>query len=440
MNLFSILLLIVPVTIDMTNEGFVPSEITVDKGTVVRFINRDKVDRWPASNLHPTHGIYPEFDPKTAISGGSAWEFRFDRVGEFRYHDHLLPHQKGKIVVRGSIQGSTLQAKIAFFIKDLREKIFHLLLRERNLSISSSEFRSLTQEEQLKLLDRMIQASGLSDTWKFVVSTYQTRIESVAHDLAHFMGIRIYEKEGLTGLSLCDPSFAFGCYHGFSEAAFRGSLDSTFQMEKACQTLGEVGSGPWASCVHGIGHGIATYFDSSNLRSALLACDRFRAGSEYCYDGVFMEFSISAPKSVFEKISSDPLYPCSEVESQYKKACGRSQPRLMRKYLGLSISEVAQICLSSMERTIKDSCIDAMGLMVGQESGANADRIFSQCRTIKENYAFSQCVSSAASEIVFQNYKGWQKASFAACEMLSTSFKQICLDRVQNVVSSYKRN
>ena len=49
--------------IEMTSNGFEPQKITIDKNSSIIFINKDKVARWPASNVHPTHEIYPEFDP-----------------------------------------------------------------------------------------------------------------------------------------------------------------------------------------------------------------------------------------------------------------------------------------------------------------------------------------------------------------------------------------
>ncbi|HEV8601132.1 MAG TPA: hypothetical protein VGQ87_00855 [Patescibacteria group bacterium] len=80
-------------------DGFVPAEITVKKGRRVVFVNDTTTYNWPASNLHPTHEIYPEFDPKQPIDSGKAWAFVFDKVGEWGYHDHLMPNRRGIIKV-----------------------------------------------------------------------------------------------------------------------------------------------------------------------------------------------------------------------------------------------------------------------------------------------------------------------------------------------------
>lgn len=88
-----------PVEILMTSGKFQPESITIKAGTKVTFKNQDSVSRWPASNLHPTHGIFPEFDPKQPISPGGEWSFVFDKAGTWKFHDHLLPSLRGTITV-----------------------------------------------------------------------------------------------------------------------------------------------------------------------------------------------------------------------------------------------------------------------------------------------------------------------------------------------------
>lgn len=87
------------VTVSMTADNFEPERITIPVGTTVTFVNKDKVARWPASNLHPTHTLYPEFDPKEPVGVGKSWSFKFDKVGSWKYHDHLSPYITGTITV-----------------------------------------------------------------------------------------------------------------------------------------------------------------------------------------------------------------------------------------------------------------------------------------------------------------------------------------------------
>lgn len=86
-------------TVAMKAGVFEPKTLTVQKGTNIVFKNEDTQDRWPASAIHPTHGIYPEFDPRQSIKPGGEWSFVFDKVGNWKYHDHLSPAIFGEIKV-----------------------------------------------------------------------------------------------------------------------------------------------------------------------------------------------------------------------------------------------------------------------------------------------------------------------------------------------------
>ncbi len=88
-----------PVIILMKKDSFEPTQIQVKKGTEVVFKNEDSTARWPASNLHPTHGIYPQFDPRVPIEQGGQWSFVFDQTGSWKFHDHLSPSLRGEITV-----------------------------------------------------------------------------------------------------------------------------------------------------------------------------------------------------------------------------------------------------------------------------------------------------------------------------------------------------
>jgi len=75
--------------IELRDDGFYPKELVINKGDIVTFkTNRDSLF-WPASNLHPFHTVYPEFDSNEPIQPNGKWSFRFDKEGQWKYHDHL---------------------------------------------------------------------------------------------------------------------------------------------------------------------------------------------------------------------------------------------------------------------------------------------------------------------------------------------------------------
>lgn len=85
--------------VEITSNGFLPEEITIRKDEIVVWVNKTGEHHWPASDIHPTHTIYSEFDPKSPISPGESWGFRFERVGKWQYHDHLKPNKRGTVMV-----------------------------------------------------------------------------------------------------------------------------------------------------------------------------------------------------------------------------------------------------------------------------------------------------------------------------------------------------
>lgn len=87
------------VTIVRTQDGYEPSEVTIKKGNVILWTNESGDFHWPASDIHPTHSIYPEFDPLRPVADGEDWSFRFDEVGVWKFHDHLRSNKIGTVTV-----------------------------------------------------------------------------------------------------------------------------------------------------------------------------------------------------------------------------------------------------------------------------------------------------------------------------------------------------
>jgi plastocyanin len=83
----------------LTKDGYSPNEITIKKGEAVTFSTSENAFFWPASNIHPSHSIYPEFDPKTPIDSTETWTFVFNNIGSWKYHDHLNPIFRGVVNV-----------------------------------------------------------------------------------------------------------------------------------------------------------------------------------------------------------------------------------------------------------------------------------------------------------------------------------------------------
>lgn len=81
------------------SQTFSPQSTDIKLGDVVIFRNKSSADFWPASAPHPAHTDYPEFDAKKPIAPGGKFEFKFEKLGNWKFHDHLNPSAHGVINV-----------------------------------------------------------------------------------------------------------------------------------------------------------------------------------------------------------------------------------------------------------------------------------------------------------------------------------------------------
>lgn len=86
-------------SVQYTNSGFSPKEITVKVGTIVTFTNQSDGGMWVASAPHPTHSIYPELDQLKSVAKGGTYEFTFTKVGTWKYHNHLKSTDFASVIV-----------------------------------------------------------------------------------------------------------------------------------------------------------------------------------------------------------------------------------------------------------------------------------------------------------------------------------------------------
>ncbi|TSC66130.1 MAG: Uncharacterized protein CEO21_254 [Microgenomates group bacterium Gr01-1014_80] len=432
--------------IEMTANGFSPDPVTIDINSTIIFLNKDKEARWPASNIHPTHEIYPEFDPKKPIEPGQSWSFKPKKAGTFKYHDHLLPHMRGTITVVSEEGETIINVSLIEKVKDALNNIldgikgFLKISLGQKYNLGAKEFVKLKSSDQIDALKKFASSQGVEKTWQFVLDTYkdQAGSEEKIHDLAHLTGSLIYQKKGFSGVGLCSPEFAFGCFHGFLDEAFKKDLEKLDEAQIACSKLGPGLTGPVASCIHGIGHGVASFHGTSDLKASLASCRKLTSGTDYCFDGVFMEYVRSAPDDFFKK--DDPLYPCNSLEkefgSAYSFSCGRNQPSLLMSRFKMGFEEVVGVCLTSSSELFKEACFDALGFSLA--ASGDDQQIIQGCSKIGVLEYSLRCVKAGAGELVFQEVPNWQEKSEAVCNAISQS-RDDCLRHIDRLILEYNR-
>lgn len=86
-------------TVIYINSGYSPKELRVEKGVSVTFVNQSDLAMWTASDPHPIHTDYPNFDPKEGVDKGKSYSYTFEEPGTYNYHNHLSPQHTGIIIV-----------------------------------------------------------------------------------------------------------------------------------------------------------------------------------------------------------------------------------------------------------------------------------------------------------------------------------------------------
>lgn len=86
-----------------SGEGFDPKQITVPRGTRVTFENSTPLPLYVASDPHPDHTNYSEFDAGVVLKRlpepGEDFSFTFDKPGIWKYHNHTAPEHMGTVIV-----------------------------------------------------------------------------------------------------------------------------------------------------------------------------------------------------------------------------------------------------------------------------------------------------------------------------------------------------
>lgn len=308
--------------VELREDGFYPSELTIKKGEAVTFTTSRANFFWPASDIHPSHGQYPEFDPKAPIDPAKSWTFKFDKTGIWKFHDHLAPSFKGVItVLEGNTQITSSQGPKC----DKEAKPVPVQCRK---------------EELLQLLSK----EGVENTFIKLEQIYQANPELAGscHGVTHDLGLAaypLYLKDKNSVLSHRTAYCASGFYHGFMEAMLGASRDVELSRQFCLlvnEKLTALTPDAYLQCFHGIGHGAIEYTlgsgikpnsnESILLKPALELCVKASKTDQElyrCASGAFNALAniyISGQYGLKAR-EKDPLWICKIQPSNYLESC-----------------------------------------------------------------------------------------------------------------------
>jgi hypothetical protein len=213
------------------------------------------------------------------------------------------------------------------------------------------------------------------------------------HTLAHLFGRALFEQEDLSGISVCDDRFSYGCFHEFFAYAVNGhGLPVIAQLNEECQKQPDFLKS--VACQHGIGHGILSFsgYGEANLFSALEACKTLpNAGTMGgCYAGVFMEYNrrsmIATESGPRLPADGDFISPCDDVKKEYRAVCAVWQPLWWQAEIfeGEPTPEVMKMfgsmCRALGEATgFAEACFYGIGFVVAPESATEDPDALKMC-------------------------------------------------------------
>lgn len=304
------------VTITRTEHGFEPERVYIKAGDTVRFVSSTGAPFWPASDSHPTHGLYPEFDSQRALNADESWSFTFKTPGVWNFHDHMESAFSGTIIVRGA-PGESVQ-------KCLEQK-----------SGDAGIFPECWEDEVVQ----RIEDAGLPAAFEYIDATYAVDplFRRNCHDVMHAVGRAAYGVYAASSVVTDQPQTTYcgyGFYHGFIEEmqTFHG-VDQFSEVREYCEELETIHPGTRGVCYHGVGHAA---FDSLSASAwgkptemvslSLASCKRAALDEDarsFCSSGVYNSYA-NAMSAKDYKLSFDDfeLIPfCDAQPSPYRSAC-----------------------------------------------------------------------------------------------------------------------
>ncbi len=401
--------------VKMTSNGFQPPNLVINKNDTIKFINVDSKDHWPASDLHPTHLIYPEFDPKTGIKAGQSWSFVFDKAGDWNMHDHLYPQFTGTIKASGQnnpawLSLTTVKAGVSDKFDDLTVLVnkiyYHFFPDQLTQDLAKVDFMKLAYDDSK--MSYWIKIIGGDGAMTKLLADAGGGAELDCHQEAHLIGRLSYNISHSNvfhnGSSACHS----GYYHGAMEAFLyeQGTDNLAAKIDKLCTQFPT--SFTKFECLHGVGHGVMAYLNY-NLPWALDLCqeldDDFAKNS--CYGGVFMENIITAEGKGASPVdhattwvNSDPYFPCDQVAQNYpaEYQCYLMQTSRMLDLSGYNFGVVAKECLSA-PGNMRETCFQSFGRDASGQMLHNPQKTLALCDLVDPNYT-KDCIIGALNVVI----------------------------------------
>lgn len=397
--------------VKITSSGFEPKSFTLSAGSTVKFVNVDNSAHWPASNLHPTHTNYSEFDAKKPIEPGKFWEFKIEKTGIWYFHDHLDPSSGGRIKVV-TVYGENNSPYS--WTKQQGEALMNQIELNQNNPKRLALMRVLAYKVGPEVAIQLLNSSSL------------TRYGET-HLVAHIIGEVAYELYHEKALPFCQNDQLNGCSHGAILTAVSDvGFDGVKKMISYCKTLSAFKN---HMCLHAAGHAFTAQADY-DVYAAIKMCDSLEGyeqqDMEHCYNGLFMENvlgdhnGLTPPQHPYLS-ESDLLLPCNKVDEKYQSGCYLNQASWWYRVFKGDIKKTAGQCMQIPEDYQRE-CADSVGRIISTATLNNLILINTNCNYMKESLA-DKCKNGIAMSVFALSD---ENLPFKICSMTSVNGKKEC--------------
>ncbi len=270
-------------------------------------------------------------------------------------------------------------------------------------------------------------------------------VKGQCHQFAHVIGHEGYAKYGTLAKAYThgDSYCWSGYYHGVTESAV-GALGADKIKAEAntiCAALAsaEQYSFDHFNCVHGLGHGFMTV-DNFKLFDALKSCDILNDQWEKtsCYGGVFMEnvmVAVRGDGSSEYLRASEPMYPCTAVDTPYKQQCYLMQTSYALQQNGYNFADVAKQCQTIPDTDFIATCYQSMGRDASGSTNSDIAKTKDHCQAAQDETGMQNCVLGAVRDIISYFHDDTQAKLF--CTQYGATLRDICLTETKSYYATF---
>ncbi len=326
----------------------------------------------------------------------------------------------------------TLLLAAYMFIANIQfEQLYDTEVQVKNVDILNVDI--FTEQQRIS---HQIDTEGPQSAYDAYKERYAGYDFGTQHALAHIMGELLYQKEGIEGLTICDASFAFGCYHSFFGEAIRNEgTEIIEELDRTCiEAYGPLGTG----CQHGIGHGIVEYMGRENLTPALELCERllYHPSPIFgCPQGVFMELFtpiifeyesgryVDTYNIILESYNPDnPYAPCTSVPERFQASCYYEISNWWSTIFSNEYTHVASLC-SQVPPKYQSSCFIGLGHMVTDKEFFDIGVIRNFCDSLSQfsHDAVGSCKIGASLRLHGTGEKAHKESANQLCKSVRES-------------------